>query len=1383
MVKAGIDFGSKYIHWVMLDSQHKPVHMASMEHNGDVAGTCERVLDDMEKMCSGFPMTLGFTGNMVIPGVRVFDPVISAVEANRLLATGCRTILSIGCESFYLIRLDENLNYMEHVVNSDCASGTGSFMDQQAERLGFTPESLAEKTRAFTGAAPSIATRCAVFAKSDIIHAQAQGFSKEAIATGLCQGVTRSVLSNTLKGRDIEGSVLFVGGMSLNGKIVDEISLSLSRDVNVPKESVCFNAIGAALLGDTPFEKSRGLVQVIGKKRETRQSLAINLKGYPDFSADESVESNGVEITVYHRPSVKTCPVYMGIDVGSTSTKMIVTDTDGTILCGLYGRTQGDPVDAVSRLLSELKSVFKDTMLDVKGVATTGSGRELIRVLIGADMAVNEITAHARGSVFLDPDVDTIIEIGGQDSKFTLLKNGEVTSATMNYVCAAGTGSFIEEQAKRLDMTLGEISQLTEGKTAPYTSDRCTVYMERDLNIFMSEGWQRDQIMAAVLYSVRDNYLSKVVGKRAPGKKIWFQGATARNKALVAVFENELKQPVHVSRYCHLTGALGCAVTLMDQKHEVSTFTGMDFSCEASSEICTLCSNNCDLRIYTMGTRKTAWGLKCGRDYEDKRAGRMDAVSRLEKDYSAHFAVDDVKTPGGPTIGMPETLFMTEYIPLFKDFFQRLGVNVVVETSSAKKLDTGMKMLNADFCAPMALAHGLVESLSRRTVDYIFLPTLINEQGYVKQLETEELYRDKMTDSYFCYYSSYAATIIDNLPGYDFKDKLLSPRIKFNNRPDSAVAMELADYLKDILHLDKKIIEEAFVLSRREYLARKTRWAEKGSVLIEQDNEDNGRLKLLLLGRPYALFDKRVNLGIPARLESLGFDLLSQSMVNPDILKNDPNPLLESMHWYFGQQVLMALATVKENPDVYPVFLTCFRCSPDSYLMNYFKDEMELLGKPYLILQLDEHSSDVGYLTRIEAAVDTFYSDYKTRKNKQEIKETTPKASPVSFRPDSLQPGDTVLIPMTDIRINRLQKAVFEVAGYKAEVVPLDREMMNQGYRYASGGECLPNVAIAGSLIETLKRNTMDPATTILYLPNLCLSCNFNQYANLVKLAGFKAGLGQIRVMNTHGLAVVPGLSARANAIFLSVTVLSSILTKLRYRFQPYEIIPGTVVEAVAQSEEIMLRCIRNKKSLFNAAEEIRAVFEALPKGENRKPRIGILGDMYAKYNAVLNDDICDYAESLGGEILVPSYNELIVHAAYADIAENNADERLWKTMAGYEEKFEALFKGLIDDAFEPPLDQCHRLMEDFGLNSFITGETAVSVGRLLYYIRQGSVDVVIHVNPLFCCPGVISSSLFRKIQDEFAIPVIDLFYDGTNRPNKMIDPHMFYLTRRGIKG
>lgn len=1371
-MKVGIDFGSKNIHFVLLDNDGKLLFRESIEHSGDISGAYGLALRKIEETHDGKISTLGVTGNIDLSGISVYDPVISAVEANRVLKTGCRNIISIGCESFYLIRLDENFNYVEHFVNSDCASGTGSFIDQQAERLGFTTEILSKKACEYNGNVPSIATRCAVFAKSDIIHAQAQGFSREAIATGLCKGVTRSVLANTVKGRDITGALVFTGGMSRNRKIIEEISESLNREVIVHEESVCFNAVGAAVLGEIPWEERSGLVSKIGEKREVREPLSINLENYPDFSTDNYYEKNNVEVTLYHSPEEASLDVYMGIDVGSTSTKMVITSTGGTILSGLYGRTKGDPVKAVIELLGELKSIYSKKELNIKGVATTGSGRELIRVLIGADLAINEITAHAKGSVFLDPGVDTIIEIGGQDSKFTLLENGEVISATMNYVCAAGTGSFIEEQAKRMDMTLKQISDVVPGKTAPFTSDRCTVYMERDLNIFISEGWNREQIMAAVLYSVRDNYLSKVVGKSVPGRKIYFQGATARNKALVAVFENELGQPVHVSRFCHLTGALGCAVSLMEDRRQESTFTGIDFSCNTSSEICKLCSNQCDLRIYTVGDTKTAWGLKCGRDYNDRKAGRTDTVSELESKFNDLFISPDIKTEDAPTIGIPETLFMMEYVPMFKDFFQRLGVNVVVEKSSGKKLETGMKMINADFCAPMALSHGLVQSLAEKGVDFIFFPAIINEQGYVKKLKDEEPFRNKYTDSYFCYYSSYAATIINNLPGYDYSQKLLLPKIKFNNRPEIVVANEIAVYFKDILNMDTGTIVDAFIEARNVFLEKQAQWILKGDDILSSKND---KLKILLLGRPYALFDKRVNLGIPSKLENMGFDLLNQTMFDFDKLKTHSTDHLDNMHWYFGQQVLLAMEAVKKYPDVYPVFLTCFRCSPDSYLMNYFKEFMQKIKKPYLILQLDEHSSDVGYLTRLEAAVDTFRNDFSRRKEEN----TQPHLSPVNYNPDVLKEGDTVLIPLTEERINRLQKEVFEMSGFSAKVIPLDREMLNQGYRYATGGECLPNIAIIGSLMDTFKNGTIDPEKSIVYLPNLCLSCNFNQYANLIKLSCRRAGLGQVRVMNTNGLSAVPGISARSNALLLSVTILCSILNKLRHRFEPYEVEKGLTKGVVEESEEIIRWHIRNKKSLFKAADKIRSLFDTLPLPEKRKPVIGILGDVYAKYNSVLNDSICEYAEALGGEILLPAYNELMLHTAHSDFVENIADEKLWKTMAGYEEKFETLFKGLIDDAFEPSLEDCRVLMEEFGLTSFITGETSVSVGRMLYYIKHRIVDAVLHVNPVFCCPGVISSSLFRKIQDVYNVPVIDLFYDGTNKPNKIIDPHMFYLTRK----
>ena len=1369
-MKAGLDFGSKYIHYAVL-SADRVVTSGSTLHNGNLEEALDRVRHTLMSETKGAITRFGVTGNIALSSIHVFDPVIASVEAAAFLKAPCRNILSIGCESFYLISLDDEGHYVEHVVNSDCASGTGSFIDQQAGRLGFTTEALAEKAAAFTGKTPSIATRCAVFAKSDIIHAQAQGYAKEAIATGLCEGVARSVLANTVRGRELVGDLLFIGGMAANAKIVREVGCALGLSVTVPENAQSVNAIGAASLADQPWELSSNLISAMGRERTVRPALNTDMPHYPEFDGLSYHEADGIEITLYQTPAAN-CEAYIGIDVGSTSTKAVLTDKTGAILAGLYGRTQGDPVDAVTRLFIQIKELFKRVELTICGVATTGSGRELIKEVVGADLAINEITAHAKGATFLDPLVDTIIEIGGQDSKFTLLKEGVVKHAVMNYVCAAGTGSFIEEQAKRLHMTLPEISDIVEGAEAPFTSDRCTVYMERDLNTFLSEGWKKNQIMSAVLHSVRDNYLSKVVGKSTPGKHVYFQGATARNKALVACFERELGQDVLVSKFCHLTGAIGCAVALKEAGLAATTFTGIDFSCTIDTEICELCTNKCELRIYTVGDKKSAWGLKCGRDYNAKKVGTKESASALEKAFKATFKTEDGNQDGQKTIGIPETLFMVEYASLFKDLFQRLGFNVVVEKSTSAKLAQGMKLINADFCTPMALTHGMVTALDRKGVDFIFLPSLISEQNLLGPLPMEEAFGTKATDSYFCYYSSYAATIINNLPGMDFKGNLLHPTMRMNNVSDEIIGERLADDLADVLSLTKEAIVHAFIDAKKAFAAKTRAWVAQGKKRLAAPGN---KPKILLLGRPYALFDKRVNLGIPARLESMGFDIVSQSMMELSANPTDLPDHVANMHWYFGQQILLALDAVRKTPDLYPVFLTCFRCSPDAYLMNHIKDAMEKMGKPYLILQLDEHGSDVGYLTRIEAAVDTFVADHNLRDtNEKEI--IIPRKA---FTPDTPDDGDTILIPMVDARINRLQAEVFKMAGYTSEVLPMDNESLNLGYRFASGGECLPNVAIVGSVVARLSKGDLAPGKAIVYLPNICLSCNFNQYANLIKSACDKAGFSGVKVMNTNGQAAVPGISARHNAQLLSVTILSSILSKLRFRFLPYEATKGATMAVVDEAEGIIAWHIQNRKSLMTAAEKVRTLFDALPLPASRKPRIGILGDMYAKYNEVLNEAICDHTEALGGEVLLPSYNELVVHSIFADTRQSDIGEKLLATMVGYEEKFEAIFKGLMEGTTEPPLEECQSLMEEFGLTSFIAGETAVSLGRMLYYIKHELVSAVIHVNPVFCCPGVISASIFRKIQETYGVPVIDLFYDGTNKPNRMIDPHMFYLTRK----
>lgn len=1366
-MKIGFDFGSKNISYAIIDD-NTVIDKKICSHNGDITGTFANLLALIYGNYSKAEIkTYGITGSIDLHGLRVIDPILSSVEANKFLNTGCRNILSIGSEHFYLIKLDENFNYIEHVINPDCASGTGSFIDQQAERLKYSVEELAHMAYAYDAEAPSISTRCAVFAKSDIIHSQAQGFSKEAIAAGICEGVARTVLQNTLKGKKLKGHLLFIGGVCNNKKIVKEISKSIGITVRVLDYSPIFNAIGAARIGVEKDLNADTILCKIKINREERNRLEIKVTDYPDFTSDRSYTVDGIEITIYENLESDKYTIYIGLDIGSTSTKAIITDENKKILAGLYAPTQGDPVNAVSNIFSKLNDIFPHAALSIKGVGTTGSGRKLIKEIINADCVINEISAHAIGATFLDPDVDTIIEIGGQDSKFTTLKNGAVVNATMNYVCAAGTGSFIEEQAKRLNITLDEISSMAMGQKAPFTSDRCTVYMERDLNMLLSEGYDKKQVIASVLFSVRDNYLSKVVGKTSLGDKIYFQGATGRNKALVAAFEDEIKKPILVSKYCHLTGALGCALSVMGYDLEKSEFTGINFSYKAYGEVCSLCANKCDLRVYSVGDKVTAWGLKCGREYETKKMKKCNSESNVEKRYFSTFD-RNVIAKDNITIGIPASLYMMEYFNLFKIFFQKLGMNVVIESGSARNMDYGKSIVNSDFCAPLIMTHGIIKSLLEKNVDYIFFPAIINEQNLLNHLPVEEKFVEKTTDCYFCFYSQYASTIARTISSLNLKNKLISPKIKFNNRKIEQVALDLAESINEILNQPIQNLCDMFIDSYNEFNNNRKIWIDEGKKILESNKD---KIKILLLGRPYAVYDEKINLDIPGKIERAGYEMIHQSMLDIKPGYGEKSGIVSKMHWFYGQQILLASEIVLNCKNIYPVFLTCFRCSPDSYLLTYFKKMMDDAQKPYLVIQLDEHSSDIGYETRVEAALDSFNNNFKTpAQNEKQLSDSK------EYEHRICQ-DDILYIPFISPIISEIQKYVFQSAGYNARVLPLEQRMINTGYKYTSGGECLPNAAIIGSIIDTIKNENLIPEKTALYLPSLCLACNFNQFSQLTKIASEKAGICGLKIINPNAIRGIPDVPMKINLNLLSANILSSLLYKLIFRIKPYEMQKGETNSALGKSMEIIREYLNSNKQLIDAAVEIRKLFEKIEMSNEKKPKIGILGDLYTKYNSILNDDIFGFIEALGGEIVIPSYTEMLIHFIYSDVLENDLNSLYLKMVIKQEQKFEKVFSGILDERTEPPLEECIKLMHEYGIEHHIIGETTISISRMLYYIKHNLVDAVVHINPIFCCPGVVSSSIFKKIQEDYSIPIIDLFYDGTNKPNKVIIPHMYYLT------
>jgi predicted CoA-substrate-specific enzyme activase len=1397
MKRIGIDIGSLYLGAVVLeDGEIRDVQYR--EHRGDIQPalasiTAQPAYQDFD--------TLGITGNFPERREGVIDNTLALIEGARALLPEYRNVFAIGGETFSLIFFDEQGAYKEHSLNAPCAAGTGSFIEQQAERLGLSAAELAGKAAAFEGSRPVIATRCAVFAKTDIVHAMQEGHCLEAICAGLCEGIARNVLDALIKGREIEDPVGFIGGVSLNPAIAASMEKNLGRKIHVPSHSQVAGAIGAAALGDLKEFQP----ELIGRQthsRASREPLKLSLSHYPDFTAFSIETRDGVEVFLPDgsagggkkqagkssggkRPATG---VYIGIDIGSTSTKAVLIDQEEEILGGFYTATAGQPIRAVQRLIRSITQTFPDEQLDILGVATTGSGRMIIKELFNADTAMNEITAHARAAVFLHPRADTILEIGGQDSKFTLLRHGEVYYSTMNYVCAAGTGSFIEEQAKRLEVSLEGFSDMAFGARAPFTSDRCTVYMERDLNALLGEGWSKEALAAAVLNSVRDNYLAKVVSKTSLGDYIVFQGATGRNKALVAAFEQLLGKPIHVSPYCHLTGALGAALLCREAQVQTGTekrkssFLWEIRDLAISEEICRRCPNHCLLTVVETGGRKSGWGMKCGRDYSSRRqtepapSAPEERFARIMAPlYESHREGSSAEHPSQTgrssiSIGIPQGLYNLGYAPLWYAFLSRLGFSVKLSKPDRAALEKGKALVNSDFCAPMILAHGYVGRLVEQEVDCLFYPAVTDERD--PDFEGTHLYKRKTRDSFYCYYSQYLPTIVNKLTAVDVEPKLVSALISFNSMGLEEIAEVIHTEMtrKLPVDLERGEVAEALRQAHEVFNEQKKRWSR---TLSEQLSEDAGEQpNILLLGRPYVLFDPVLNLGLPTKLEREGARLFWQEEIDLEGFQPEyAGRYYERMHWHYGKQILKAAEYCAKQPNLFAVYLTCFRCSPDSFLLSYLKDIMGRYEKPFLILQLDEHSSDIGYATRIEAGLQSFRNYLRAEKSLRRPARTRP-------RNDLPEKEDTVLIPNLDPLTGYFWEMCFKRAGYAAALLDPDERALNTGYRYANGGECMPLISLIGGVIEKVKKEALAPEKTFFYIPTTCLACNFSNFPILSDLAFESAGLKGLKIGLINTMAPGEILPPTLAAKMLESNILGGIIYKMFHRIMPYEVNSGEAEEALWESRERIAHAILEGEDLRSVLCGIVERFQNIERDESsgRRPRIGLLGDLYVKYNNLVNQNVQKVVKELGGELWIPSLTEWPFHFYDADVRLYGDDPRHYRLLKTIEKRYESLASALIEEQEEPDFGECVRLMEEYGITHYIVGETSINIGRALYYIKHKLVDAILHVNPIFCCPGVVTASVYRKIQEDFTVPIIDIFYDGTGNPNKVLIPHLHYL-------
>ncbi len=620
-VLIGVDIGSVSISVALLNSARPNVARSDRDvqrfeyrpHGGKVRETLRDILTEIGPITvSGVAITSG--SPPLLRNAHPCDSQISLIAGCRLFFPGARSIIFVGGEKFGLVQFDSQGSYKGARSNSSCAAGTGSFLDQQARRLGFTAiDELVHRACASTTPPAKISTRCAVFARTDLVHAQQAGFSLEEICDGICRGLAQNIADTLLGGQPLEQPVVFAGGVSQNAAVRAHLEQVLHCPLLTHPLAPVFGAIGAALsIQERDDPSSPVIISPAGAAAREYFFAPLDLTdsdGESPEGVNRSIFRKGhfsaahpVEVEEYADAPGGEAVVHVGIDVGSTSTKAILIDAECEPLAGFYTRTLGSPLTAVQAIFEAVEDwqARTGTTLRFSGVGTTGAGRKFVGSIVRADLVVDEITAHARAAYALDPEIDTIIEIGGQDAKFTTMRDGMVTFSHMNTVCAAGTGSFLEEQACRLGCSLTDYTRRVTGVRAPLSSDRCAVFMERDINNFMARGFSTEEILAAALYSVRENYLTKVARGAAIGERIAFQGATARNKALVAAFQDGLGKPILVSKYCHLTGALGVALLLAEKGGARSRFlglAGLRKDIPVRAETCTLCGNHCRLRI------------------------------------------------------------------------------------------------------------------------------------------------------------------------------------------------------------------------------------------------------------------------------------------------------------------------------------------------------------------------------------------------------------------------------------------------------------------------------------------------------------------------------------------------------------------------------------------------------------------------------------------------------------------------------------------------------------------------------------------------------------------------------------------------------------------
>ncbi len=1088
----GIDVGSVSANTILMDDHQEVLEEYYTRIKGQPLQTVQKILEEILRR---IPLEAFHSLSLTGVGGKLLSELLGGNFVNEIIAQAravqhfyprVKTIIDMGGEDSKLIFIEEESGHFkisDFSMNTLCAAGTGSFLDQQASRLGLTIEEFGELALKSKNP-PRIAGRCSVFAKSDMIHLQQIATPDYDIVAGLCYALARNFKSNIGKGKTFTKPISFQGGVAANvgmrRAFSDVLDLS-GEELIIPKHFASMGAIGAILVTQESPEAERGWIGLSRLKQYLQDHEEEETPLRPlGLSSRHLRNREGVGLLIASSEKGKI-EAYLGIDVGSISTNLVVIDQKRNLLSKRYLMTAGRPIEAVRTGLQEIGEEIGERV-EIKGVGTTGSGRYLTADFVGGDLVRNEITAQATAAVHIDPKVDTIFEIGGQDSKYISLENGVVIDFEMNKVCAAGTGSFLEEQAEKLDVAIKEeFGTLALSAEKPVRmGERCTVFIESDLVHHQQKGAKKDDLIAGLSYSIVQNYLNRVVEDRRIGNRIFFQGGTAFNKGVVAAFERYLNKEIIVPENHDVTGAIGVAILAMEERTwERSSFKGFDLSqrrYEHSSFECKGCPNLCLIRkVSVEGEKPLFYGSRCEKYDVIKRtkgSGIPDLFEEREKILFAPYEGEADLPPDAPEIGIPRILYFHEMLPFWKAFFTELGYRVVLSDPTHKELiRKGVENVVAETCFPIKVSHGHVLNLLEKGVKRIFLPSIINLKASHPEIPN-------------CAACPYAQSFPYAVPSsIDFKKakvEVLQPIFRFGSGKDR-LEKELVHF-GGSLHREPNRVRKAFEKAERFQAFFYQSLLHRGKEVLDKIEADEKAM--VILGRPYNSCDSGVNLEIPKKLRDLGVLAIPMDYLPLDSVS--PSEEIREMYWRYGQRILAAGKIIKEDPRLYAVYISNFGCGPDSFISHFYRDLSK--GKPYLQLEIDEHSADAGAITRCEAFLDSL---------KNAKREKIPVLKKVRTKTDRTK---KIYIPyMCDHSFAVV--AAFKACGVDAEVIPeSNEETLYWGRKLTSGKECYPCIVTTGDMVKLIKDANFDHEKAAFFMPSGNGPCRFGQYHRFHRL-------------------------------------------------------------------------------------------------------------------------------------------------------------------------------------------------------------------------------------------------------------------------------------------